>query len=117
MNTDTAFTSRHAVAAGQSLHIWGRSGSSLHIDGGRAYVTEPPEWLAERCIEEPQRLLNGGTHRLSRSGWVVVYAVFPVRLTIVTPPSPLFRTLRGLHVIWMQLRQGVRRTTRARTSG
>ena len=117
MNDDTAHTTLYTLAAGQSLHIWGRSGSSLHIDGGRAYVTEPPEWLAERLIGEPQRLLNGGTHRLSRSGWVVVYAVFPVRLTIAPPPSPLRRILHGLGGIWMRLRQADRRTTSARTSG
>ncbi|HEY9101922.1 hypothetical protein [Chitinimonas sp.] len=95
-----------SLAAGQSLQFRARCGSTLLIEGGRAYLSEPESWLDMPGAAQTTRLLNGGGHRLARGGWLVVYAATNCRLTVVAPApatkQPRFQ-LAALLARWLRL--------------
>jgi hypothetical protein len=62
------------IQAGQTVQLWLRAGTEVHLLGGRALLQEPPMWLGERVWQPQQPLSTGQCHVLAHRGWVALHA-------------------------------------------
>lgn len=79
------------IQAGQTVQLWLRAGTEVHLLGGRALLQEPPVWLGERVWQPQQSLGTGQCHVLAHRGWVALRASSTVAEqgaeVLIVPPA------------------------------
>jgi len=91
---------RFTLAAGQSLAVRLRAGSTLQTRRGSITVIEPPRWLSETVLRLSARLPAGQAQVTTQTGWFSLQAgAEPAELVChAPPPSALQGWLRALRL-------------------
>lgn len=72
--THRSGSERLSLRHGQTLQLWLREGSEVHLRCGSVELQEPAGWLAEQVWQPRLTLSAGQSHAVARSGWATLYA-------------------------------------------
>ena len=84
---ETPSPQRFALAAGQSLPVQLRAGTTLEMRRGQLTMTEPPRWVSETVLRLSARLSAGQAQVATQTGWFSLQAgTEPAELVCHAPP-------------------------------
>jgi hypothetical protein len=98
MNTfEASAPQRFTLAAGQTLTVRLRAGSTLQTRLGSPTVIEPPRWLGETVLRLSARLPAGQAQVATQTGWFSLQAgTEPAEVLCHAPPPTALRGWRRL---------------------
>ncbi|MED5620173.1 hypothetical protein [Ideonella sp. BN130291] len=88
--------SRLVLHAGQRVSLHLSAGSHLSLLEGRLQLSEPLQWIAERCVALRIALAAGGGHNLPRDGTVELLAHTDAVCLVMPGSRPARRPWRAM---------------------